>query len=51
MPTIFMGEVIDGVGVRGFFGFEGLDKGILLGFLRVRRRFFRFELWAMSCVA
>ena len=32
MPTIFRREVVDGVGVMGFFGVEGLDKGICWGF-------------------
>jgi hypothetical protein len=32
MPTIFRREVIDGVGVRGIFGVEGLDKRICWGF-------------------
>ena len=37
-------------GLGGIFDFEGLDKRFCWGFCGVRRRFFRFELWAMSCV-
>jgi hypothetical protein len=32
MPTIFLGYVIGGVWVMGFFGVEGLDTPICWGF-------------------
>jgi hypothetical protein len=32
MPSIFRGEVVDGVGVRGIYGVGGLDMKISWGF-------------------